>query len=163
MPRWTAGRPPSEEVLGQLVKEFVSRDSLVFVTKVHFPMRQGPNGGGLSRKALMTEIDANLRRLGTDYIDLSRIHRWDPATPIEETLETLHDIVKAGKAPYIGASSMYAWQFAKALFVADLHSWTRFASMQPYYNLLFVEQPVVASALSTWLSRKRHRRKPCPT
>ena len=104
MPRWTAGRPPSEEVLGRLVKEFVSRDSLVLVTKVHFPMHQGPNGGGLSRKALMTEIDASLCRLGTDYIDLSRIHRWDP----------LHDIVKAGKAPYIGASSMHAWQFAKS-------------------------------------------------
>ena len=103
-------------------------------------MRAGPNGAGLSRKAIMTEIDASLRRLGTDYVDLYQIHRWDPVTPIEETLEALHDVVKAGKARYIGASSMYAWQFAKALYIADLHGWTRFVSMQNHYNLLYREE-----------------------
>ena len=103
-------------------------------------MRPGPNGGGLSRKAIFTEIDASLRRLGTNYIDLYQIHRWDRATPIEETLEALHDVVKAGKARYLGASSMYAWQFAKALYTADLHGWTRFVSMQNHYNLLYREE-----------------------
>ena len=103
-------------------------------------MRTAPNAAGLSRKAIMTEIDGSLRRLGTDYVDLYQIHRWDPATPIEETLEALHDVVKAGKARYIGASSMYAWQFAKALFTADLHGWTRFVSMQDHYNLLYREE-----------------------
>lgn len=130
----------SEEVLGRLLKEFARRDEIVIATKVHFAMRPGPNAMGLSRKALLTEIDNSLRRLGTDYIDLYQIHRWDPNTPIEETLETLHDIVKAGKARYIGASSMYAWQLAKALYTADLHGWTRFASMQPHYNLLYREE-----------------------
>ena len=109
-------------------------------TKVHGVMRPGPNGGGLSRKAIMSEIDASLRRLGTDYVDLYQIHRWDPTTPIEETLEALHDVVKAGKARYIGASSMWAWQFAKALHTADLHGWTRFVSMQDHYNLLNREE-----------------------
>jgi len=103
-------------------------------------MRPGPNGAGLSRKAIMTEVDASLARLGTDYIDLYQIHRWDPVTPIEETLEALHDVVKAGKARYIGASSMYAWQFAKALYLSDLHGWTRFVSMQDHYNLLQREE-----------------------
>ena len=103
-------------------------------------MRPGPNGAGLSRKAIMTEIDNSLRRLGTDYVDLYQIHRWDYATPIEETLEALHDVVKAGKARYIGASSMYAWQFAKALYAADRNGWTRFVSMQNYYNLLYREE-----------------------
>ena len=103
-------------------------------------MRKDPNGKGLSRKAIMTEIDASLRRLGTDYVDLYQIHRWDYETPIEETLEALHDVVKIGKARYIGASSMYAWQFCKALYVADLHGWTRFVSMQNHYNLLYREE-----------------------
>ena len=103
-------------------------------------MREGPNGGGLSRKAILAEIDDSLRRLGMDYVDLYQIHRWDPATPIEETLEALHDVVKAGKARYVGASSMWAWQFAKALHVADTHGWTRFATMQDHYNLLYREE-----------------------
>jgi aryl-alcohol dehydrogenase-like predicted oxidoreductase len=103
-------------------------------------MHEGPNGAGLSRKAVMAEIDASLRRLGTDYVDLYQIHRWDPTTPIEETMEALHDVVKAGKARYLGASSMYAWQFAKAQHVADLHGWTRFVSMQDHYNLLYREE-----------------------
>jgi 1-deoxyxylulose-5-phosphate synthase len=112
----------------------------VIATKVHGRMRPGANGAGLSRLAIMTEIDNSLRRLGTDYVDLYQIHRWDYATPIEETLEALHDVVKAGKARYIGASSMYAWQFAKALYTADLNGWTRFVSMQNYYNLLYREE-----------------------
>ena len=103
-------------------------------------MREGPNGGGLSRKAILAEIDNSLRRLGTDYVDLYQIHRWDYATPIEETLEALHDVVKAGKARYIGASSMFAWQFAKALYIADLHGWTRFVTMQNHFNLLYREE-----------------------
>src|SRR6202012_1396111 len=106
----------------------------------HGPMREGPNGWGLSRKSIMTEIDNSLRRLGTDYVDLYQIHRWDRQTPIEETLEALHDIVKAGKARYIGASSIHSWQFAKALYLADLHGWTRFVSMQNHYNLLYREE-----------------------
>ncbi|WP_109474574.1 aldo/keto reductase [Ornithinimicrobium cavernae] len=130
----------SEEVVGTLLNEFARREEVVIATKVHAPMRPGPNGGGLSRKAIMTEIDNSLRRLGTDYIDLYQIHRWDPTTPIEETLEALHDVVKAGKARYIGASSMFAWQFAKALYLADRHGWTRFSSMQPHYNLLYREE-----------------------
>ncbi len=114
---------------------------MVIATKVHGAMNPGrPNGGGLSRKAIMTEIDNSLTRLGTDYVDLYQIHRWDHHTPIEETLEALHDVVKAGKARYIGASSMYAWQFAKALYTADLHGWTRFVSMQDHYNLLHREE-----------------------
>ena len=116
------------------------REEVVIATKVHGRMRPGPNGQGLSRKAIMTEIDDSLPRLGTDYVDLYQIHRWDYHTPIEETLEALHDVVKAGKARYIGASSMYAWQFAKALYIADLNGWTRFVSMQNHYNLLYREE-----------------------
>ena len=130
----------SEEIVGRALKDFARRDEVVIATKVHGRMRPGPNGAGLSRLAIMTEIDNSLRRLGTDYVDLYQIHRWDYATPIEETLEALHDVVKAGKARYIGASSMYAWQFAKALYAADLNGWTRFVSMQNYYNLLYREE-----------------------
>ena len=130
----------SEEILGRALRDLARRDEVVIATKVFFPVRPGPNGGGLSRKAIMTAIDASLARLGTDYVDLYQIHRWDYHTPIEETLEALHDVVKAGKARYIGASSMFAWQFCKALYVADLHSWTRFATMQNHYNLLNREE-----------------------
>ena len=130
----------SEEIVGRALTEFARRDEIVIATKVFFNGRTAPNASGLSRKAIMTEIDGSLRRLGTDYVDLYQIHRWDPRTPIEETLEALHDVVKAGKARYIGASSMYAWQFAKALFTADLHGWTRFVSMQDHYNLLYREE-----------------------
>jgi aryl-alcohol dehydrogenase-like predicted oxidoreductase len=130
----------SEEIVGRALKDFARRDEVVIATKVHGRMRPGPNGAGLSRLAIMTEIDNSLRRLGTDYVDLYQIHRWDYSTPIEETLEALHDVVKAGKARYIGASSMYAWQFAKALYTADLNGWTRFVSMQNYYNLLYREE-----------------------
>ena len=130
----------SEEIVGRALKDFARREEVVIATKVHGRMRPGPNGAGLSRLAIMTEIDNSLRRLGTDYVDLYQIHRWDYSTPIEETLEALHDVVKAGKARYIGASSMYAWQFAKALFTADLNGWTRFVSMQNYYNLLYREE-----------------------
>ncbi len=130
----------SEEILGRAIGALVPRDEVVIATKVHGRMRPGANGAGLSRKAIMSEVDNSLRRLGTDYIDLYQIHRWDYRTPIEETLETLHDVVKAGKARYIGASSMYAWQFAKALYTADLHGWTRFVSMQDHYNLLHREE-----------------------
>jgi aryl-alcohol dehydrogenase-like predicted oxidoreductase len=130
----------SEEIIGRTLREFTDRDDVVIATKVYYPVRKGPNGGGLSRKNLMREIDNSLRRLGTDYVDVYMIHRWDEQTPIEETLEALHDIVKAGKARYIGASSMYAWQFAKALYTADLHGWTRFAVMQNHYNLLYREE-----------------------
>jgi 1-deoxyxylulose-5-phosphate synthase len=130
-----------EEVLGRALRDFARRDDVVIATKVYFPMRKDePNSPGLSRKAIFREIDASLRRLGTEYVDLYQIHRWDYATPIEETLEALHDVVKAGKARYIGASSMHAWQFAKALYVADLRGWTRFVSMQPHYNLLYREE-----------------------
>jgi aryl-alcohol dehydrogenase (NADP+) len=130
----------SEEILGRAIRDYAHRDDVVIATKVHGRMRPGPNGGGLSRKHILTEIDNSLRRLGTDYIDLYQIHRLDPATPIEETLEALHDLVKAGKIRYLGASSMYAWQFAKTLYLADLHGWTRFVSMQPHYNLLYREE-----------------------
>src|SRR5262244_1414970 len=130
----------SEEILGRAIKDFTRRDEVVIATKVYGRMRPGPNGGGLSRKAVMREIDDSLRRLGTDYVDLYQIHRWDYETPIEETLEALHDIVKAGKARYIGASSMHAWQFCKALYLADLGGWTRFVSMQDHYNLLYREE-----------------------
>jgi len=130
----------SEEIVGRALKDFARRDEVVIATKVHGVMHSGPNGGGLSRKAIMTEIDNSLRRLGTDYIDLYQIHRWDNQTPIEETMEALHDVVKAGKARYIGASSMYAWQFSKALHVAEKHGWTRFVSMQNYLNLLYREE-----------------------
>ena len=130
----------SEEVLGRALRDFAKREEVIVATKVYFPMRPDVNGRGLSRKAVMTEIDNSLRRLGTDYVDLYQIHRWDYETPIEETLEALHDVVKAGKARYIGASSMFAWQFCKALYLADLHGWTRFVSMQPHYNLLNREE-----------------------
>jgi aryl-alcohol dehydrogenase-like predicted oxidoreductase len=130
----------SEEVLGRALRDFTKRDEVVVATKVYGTMRKDPNGKGLSRKAIMTEVDGSLRRLGMDYIDLYQIHRWDYQTPIKETLEALHDVVKAGKARYIGASSMFAWQFCKALHLADLHGWTRFVSMQPHYNLLNREE-----------------------
>src|SRR6266850_3862584 len=130
----------SEEILGHAIKDFARRNEIVIATKVHGRMRPGPNGAGLSRKAIMAEIDASLRRLGTDYVDLYQIHRWDYDTPIEETLEALYDVVKSGKVRYVGASSMFAWQFCKALYLADLHSWTRFISMQPHYNLLNREE-----------------------
>src|SRR6202158_4660909 len=130
----------SEEILGRAIKDFARRDEVVIATKVCGRMRPGPNGAGLSRKAIMVEIDASLSRLGTDYVDLYQIHRWDHETPIEETLEALHDVVKSGKVRYIGASSMYAWQFAKALYTADLRGWTRFVSMQNHYNLLYREE-----------------------
>ena len=130
----------SEEVLGRALCDFARREEVVIATKLFYPMHEGANARGLSRKTVMAEIDASLRRLGTDYVDLYQIHRWDPHTPIEETLEALHDVVKAGKARYLGASTMMAWQFAKALFTATLHGWTRFVSMQPHYNLLYREE-----------------------
>lgn len=130
----------SEEFVGRALKDFSSRDDVVIATKVHGRMRPGPNGAGLSRRAILAEIDNSLRRLGTDYVDLYQIHRWDPHTPIEETLEALHDVVKAGKARYIGASSMYAWQFSKAIYTSRLHGWTQFASMQDHVNLLNREE-----------------------
>ncbi|MDH6237708.1 aldo/keto reductase [Cryobacterium sp. CG_9.6] len=126
----------SEEIVGRALADFARRDEITLATKVHGVMRPGPNGGGLSRAHIMHEIDASLRRLGTDYVDLYQIHRWDPTVPIEETLEALHDIVKAGKARYIGASSMHAWQFSKAQYVAERNGWTPFISMQSQYNLL---------------------------
>jgi len=129
-----------EEIVGKALKDYARRDEIVIATKVLQRMRPGPNGEGLSRKAIMTEIDASLKRLGTDYIDLYQIHRWDYQTPIEETLEALHDVVKAGKARYLGASSMFAWQFAKALALADRRGWTRFSTMQNYVNLLYREE-----------------------
>ena len=130
----------SEEIVGRALKDFTKREDVVIATKVFNRMRPGPNGAGLSRKAIMTEIDASLSRLGTDHVDLYQIHRFDETTPIEETLEALHDVVKAGKALHIGASSMHAWQFAKALYLADRHGWTRFATMQNYVNLLYREE-----------------------
>jgi aryl-alcohol dehydrogenase-like predicted oxidoreductase len=131
----------SEEIVGRAVRDFASsRDEVVLATKVHGRMRPGPNGGGLSRKAILSEIDHSLRRLGTDYVDLYQIHRWDPKTPVEETLEALHDVVKAGKARYVGASSMWAWQFGKALHTSELRRRTRVVSMQDHYNLLNREE-----------------------
>ena len=130
----------SEEIVGRALKEFTRREEVVIATKVHGRMRPGPNGAGLSRKAIMTEIDASLKRLGTDYVDLYQIHRFDPEVPIEETLEALHDVVKDGKARYIGASSMAAWQFATLLHVAEQNGWTRFVTMQNYLNLLYREE-----------------------
>jgi len=136
---YSSGR--SEEIVGKALRDFAtSRDEVVVATKVYFEMGPGPNDHGLSRKHIMSSIDASLRRLGTDYVDLYQIHRWDYDTPIEETLEALNDVVRAGKARYIGGSAMYAWQFAKALFTADLHGWTRFVSMQPHYNLIYREE-----------------------
>jgi aryl-alcohol dehydrogenase-like predicted oxidoreductase len=130
----------SEEILGRALREYAKRDEIVVATKVCIKMREGPNGKGLSRKAIMAEIDQSLRRLGMDYIDLYIIHRWDYQTPIEETMAALHDVVKAGKARYIGASAMFAWQFQKALFVAEKNGWTRFVSMQNHLNLLYREE-----------------------
>lgn len=130
----------SEEVVGKALRDFAKRDEVVLATKVFNPMGPGQNDKGLSRKHIMSAIDASLKRLGTDYVDLYQIHRWDYNTPIEETMEALHDVVKAGKARYIGASSMYSWQFAQALYTADLHGWTRFVSMQPHYNLIYREE-----------------------
>jgi aryl-alcohol dehydrogenase-like predicted oxidoreductase len=130
----------SEEITGTLLREFTQREDIVIATKVHGVMRPGPYGGGLSRKAILNEVDASLKRLGTDYIDLYQIHRFDPLVPIEETMEVLHDIVRAGKARYIGASSMYAWQFAKMQHAASSNGWTRFISMQDQYNLLNREE-----------------------
>jgi aryl-alcohol dehydrogenase (NADP+) len=130
----------SEEIVGRALRDFVRRDDVVLATKVFSRMRPGPNGAGLSRKAILSEIDHSLTRLGVDYVDLYQIHRWDPATPIEETMEALADVVRAGKARYIGASSMFSWQFAKALFTADAHGWPRFVTMQNHYNLLYREE-----------------------
>jgi aryl-alcohol dehydrogenase-like predicted oxidoreductase len=130
----------SEEIVGRALKDFCRREEIVLATKVNGRMHKGPNGQGLSRKAILQEIDASLRRLGTDYVDLYQIHRWDYTTPIEETLAALTDAVRAGKARYIGASSMYAWQFAKALALSDRHGWARFVSMQNYLNLLYREE-----------------------
>ena len=130
----------SEEVLGRFLKANTCRETVVIATKVHGVMRDEPNGRGLSRKSIFYELDQSLRRLGTDYVDLYQIHRWDYETPIEETLEALHEVVKSGKVRYIGASSMFAWQFTKALYLADLHGWTRFVSMQNHYNLLYREE-----------------------
>ncbi len=130
----------SEEITGRALADFARRDEIVLATKVHGRTRPGPNGAGLSRKAIMTEIDNSLRRLGTDHVDLYQIHRWDNNVPVEETMEALHDVVKAGKARYIGASSMYAWQFSKAQYVAEAHGWTKFATMQNHYNLLYREE-----------------------
>jgi 1-deoxyxylulose-5-phosphate synthase len=130
----------SEEILGRALKDFVRRDDVVIATKVNSRVRPGPNGAGLSRKAIFSELDKSLRRLGTDFVDLYQIHRWDPTVPIEETLEALHDVVKAGKVRYIGASSMYAWQFSKALYTSRLHGWTEFISMQNHLNLLNREE-----------------------
>jgi aryl-alcohol dehydrogenase-like predicted oxidoreductase len=130
----------SEEVTGRALKDFARRDEVVIATKVFNPMNDTPNGRGLSRKHIMDACDASLKRLGTDYIDLYQIHRYDPATPIEETLQALHDIVRSGKARYIGASSMASWQFARALYLADRHGWTRFVAMQNHYNLVYREE-----------------------
>jgi aryl-alcohol dehydrogenase (NADP+) len=130
----------SEEMTGRALKKYAKREQVVLATKVRGQMSDDPNGSGLSRKHIMDQVDASLRRLGTDYIDLYQIHRWDYDVPIEETLEALHDVIKAGKVRYIGASSMFAWQFAKALYTADLHNWTRFVSMQNHYNLVYREE-----------------------
>lgn len=130
----------SEEILGRALKDFARRDEVVIATKVHGQMHAGPNGSGLSRKAILSEIDHSLKRLGTDYVDLYIIHRWDYETPIEETLEALNDVVRAGKARYLGASAMWAWQFQKALHVSEQHGWARFVSMQNHLNLLYREE-----------------------
>ena len=130
----------SEEITGRAIRDFADREDVVLATKVHGRMRPGPNGAGLSRKAILTELDASLTRLGTDYVDLYQIHRWDPHTPIEETLEALDSAVRSGKVRYLGASSMWAWQFSKALHLAGEHGWHRFVSMQDHYNLLNREE-----------------------
>ena len=155
----------SEEFVGRALLDFVKRDDVVIATKVYNRMRPGPNGAGLSRKSIFAEIDNSLRRLGTDYVDLYQIHRWDYHTPIEETLEALHDLVKAGKVRYIGASSMYAWQFSKALYTSYLNGWTPFVSMQDHLNLLYREAeremlPLCADqgiAVMTWSPLARGR------
>jgi len=133
-------RGSSEEILGRALRDFAARDEVVIATKVRQNMGPGPNDYGLSRKHILSSIDASLKRLGTEYVDLYQIHRWDYETPIEETMEALHDVVRAGKARYIGGSAMFAWQFAKALYTADLHGWTRFVSMQNHYNLIYREE-----------------------
>jgi aryl-alcohol dehydrogenase (NADP+) len=133
-------RGVSEEVVGRALRDFARREEVVLATKVYFPTGEGPNQRGLSRAHIMNALEASLERLGTDYVDLYQIHRWDSSTPIEETLAALHDVVKAGKVRYIGASSMYAWQFARALYLADLRGWTRFISMQNHYNLVYREE-----------------------
>jgi aryl-alcohol dehydrogenase-like predicted oxidoreductase len=133
-------RGVSEEVLGRALRDFARREDVIIGTKVFFPMGDGVNERGLSRVHILHSIDASLRRLGTEYVDLYQIHRWDPETPIEETLEAMHDVVKAGKARYIGASSMYAWQFAKALYLSEINEWTRFVTMQNHYNLVYREE-----------------------
>ena len=130
----------SEVATGRLVSKYLSRDEAVIATKVFMPVTPGENGGGLGRKHILSGIDASLRRLGMDYVDLYQIHRWDPRTPIEETMDALHDVVRAGKARYIGASSMFAWQFAKAQHTAQTHGWTEFVSMQNHYNLIYREE-----------------------
>lgn len=130
----------SEEIVGRALQEYADRDEVVIASKVHGTMRRGPNGSGLSRKAIIAECEASLRRLGTDHIDLYQIHRWDPRTPIEETLEALHDLVRSGKVRYIGASSIWAWQLSKALYTSELRGWTKFVSMQDHYNLLNREE-----------------------
>ena len=130
----------SERILGRFLKAHAKREDVVIATKLNGVMRDGPNGGGLSRKEIFFEIDESLRRLGTDYVDLYQIHRWDRTTPIEETLQALDDLVRAGKVRYLGASTMWAWQFSKALYLADRHGWSRFVTMQPHYNLLFREE-----------------------
>src|SRR6266508_3266663 len=130
----------SEEIVGKALRDFASRDEVVIATKVYFEMGPGPNDRGLSRKHILSSIDASLKRLGTDYVDLYQIHRWDYESPIEETLEALNDVVRAGKARYIGASSMFAWQFAKSLHVCETNGWTKFVSMQNHYNLVYREE-----------------------
>ena len=130
----------SERILGRFLKANAKREDVVIATKLNGVMRDGPNGGGLSRKEIFFEIDESLRRLGTDYVDLYQIHRWDRTTPIEETLEALNDVVRAGKARYLGASSMWAWQFSKTLYTSEKHGWSRFVTMQPHYNLIFREE-----------------------
>ena len=134
------GLGTSEEIGGRAITRYSTREEIVLATKVHFPMHQGPGGSGLSRKAIMEQIDASLNRLGTDYVDLYQIHRFDPQVPVEETMEALHDVVKAGKVRYIGASAMHAWQFAKMQHAADAHGWTRFVSMQDQYSLMYREE-----------------------
>lgn len=130
----------SEEFVGRAIKKYSRREDIVLATKLHFKMHDGPGGEGQSRKAVMEQVDASLRRLGTDYIDLYQIHRFDPLTPVEETMEALHDVVKAGKVRYLGASAMWAWQFSKLQYTASLHGWTRFISMQDQYSLLYREE-----------------------
>jgi aryl-alcohol dehydrogenase-like predicted oxidoreductase len=136
----TYSKGASEVATGRILPKYLSRDEMVLATKVFMPMTPGENGGGLSRKHILSAIDASLSRLGMDYVDLYQIHRWDPQTPIEETMEALHEVVRSGKARYIGASSMFAWQFAKAQYLADANHWTRFVSMQPHYNLIYREE-----------------------